>query len=117
MTRTETNSSIININGHNFQITEFSDYSVMLTPVYSKEEMTLWARYILAKYAGEFKFVYDDNTVYALEKTGETDGLNLCGLAWGRSVCSSTDEYNIEIGQAIAIARAAQEKVPNFVIV
>ena len=72
-----------------------------------------WADGVLRDYASDFYFLRDGNCIYAL---GKRDYSSSVGESWAKSICSTRDEFDYAIGQAVAICKAIGDPIPDYVM-
>ena len=92
---------------------------ITLTPVPTESPKDLlrrkrqWADCVLRNYASEFNFLRDGNCIYALSKDSFSASV---GESWAKSICSTRDEFDYAIGQAVAICKAIGYPIPDYIM-
>lgn len=106
---------IVIFDGKDYKANYYQNGNIILTPT-TKEDILLvrkklWANRQLLNYSKEYKFIKQGRKTYAIyiSERGELHGYN-----WGLSICNKKDEYNEQIGQALALARAEDISIPDF---
>lgn len=105
--------------GKYYIVDKDSDGCILLTPVKGLDRVKAWARKTLKEATEDYalsdtRFIFNGNTVICLS--------GRCGMSghdWGMATCRHgkifADEYNREIGKAIAFCRMIGNSIPDFV--
>ena len=83
-------------------------YGICLQYITTSNRKIVWATDIIKKYSGNLRAHQYDGIL-------GISFVELSGKRIGFSRCSKKDSFNPVIGKAVAICRATEEKVPDFI--
>ena len=99
------------IKGEKYKIKHFKEY-LILTPI--KNEVKEWAKSYLNNHSYAVEnctFIKRHSSVYAICHIKIVNGIK----RWEKARCSKTDNFDFEVGKAIALSRLLSDDLPDFV--